>query len=59
MILQEDDYVAETLVSGTPEKALADRIQIGGPRRDVDDPDTRALSDRSKPLPVSSRQPLA
>jgi hypothetical protein len=51
MILPEDDHVVETLASSTPEKALADRIQIRGPRRDVDNLDTRALSDRSKPLP--------
>ena len=51
MILSENDHVVETLASGTAEKSLADRIQIRGFRRDVDNVDTRALSDRGKPFP--------
>ena len=41
----------ETGAMSTPEKALADRIQIRGPLRDIDNLDTRALSDRRERLP--------
>jgi hypothetical protein len=46
MILPEDDHVVETLASDTSEESLADRIQIRGLRRNVENDDTGALSDR-------------
>jgi hypothetical protein len=51
MILPEDDHVVEALASDTSEEPLADRIQIRGLRRIVENDDTCTLGDRGKLLP--------
>ncbi len=48
MIFPEDDHMIEALAPDTTEESLADRIQIRGLRRDVDDVDARARRDRGE-----------